>query len=677
MRRFANILIVALIAIVLSSCASFKEFSAEFDSLAPYMLKGGTNITAEDMRADWMIGSWNYTESIQHGYTPKGGTTTDDPAQETHDFFDVFADMTISGRGGSDSLSSFIDAKFSRTQDKYPITVYDLKVSKDHDKVVLAKLETEVGPDGSKDRYIIVRTLEKTTSSYSFIVTFDSAGGTGIAAQKVSMGDTYTTPADPVRNGYVFAGWYHGNDKCNSGRIIGEDMMLTAHWDKIAPKAYTVSFDSVGGSAVAKATVEAGQVVGSPASPSKNGYIFTGWAKDGKSYDFATPVNADVSLKAQWEERVETYTADFFSTKYFYSQCKDVQWHVADGILYMHSPAPLYNATTSTQLSVSELSDGAYIRFGRTNEKGMYSQTLFARDGSVKAVLSRKGRICYISDYGFLYKADPAANNSGTEFCSYFYTNKGLNADGSTPDNSKFTYSAEEISDDGALEKAIAKSYTITFDSVGGTKVASLSGEEGKAVAAPASPDKPGYIFGGWTHNGKAYDFNTALKEDITLKAKWDTKVEVYAAYFFDTKFYYAQCKDVQWNVSGGKLNMSGPAPLYNATTSRQLSEADLADGAYIRFAKTDKEGMYSQTLYAKNGKVKAVLSKAGRISYFGEYGFLYKADPSANNSGTEYCSYFYTNKGLNPDGTTPATASFSYTFENVSKDSVLENFGK
>lgn len=39
-------------------------------------------------------------------------------------------------------------------------------------------------------------------------VTFDTDGGTAIAAQKVRSGSTATQPADPTKDGYVFKGWY-------------------------------------------------------------------------------------------------------------------------------------------------------------------------------------------------------------------------------------------------------------------------------------------------------------------------------------------------------------------------------------------------------------------------------------------------------------------------------------
>ena len=65
------------------------------------------------------------------------------------------------------------------------------------------------------------------------------------------------------------------------------------------------------------------------------------------------------------------------------------------------------------------------------------------------------------------------------------------------------------------------KKYTVTFDSKGGTSVASQKVESGKKATKPTNPTKDGYTFVEWTLNEKAYDFNTAVTKDITLVAVW------------------------------------------------------------------------------------------------------------------------------------------------------------
>ena len=49
-----------------------------------------------------------------------------------------------------------------------------------------------------------------------------------------------------------------------------------------------------------------------------------------------------------------------------------------------------------------------------------------------------------------------------------------------------------------------------------------LEVEEGKKVMKPSTPTRNGYTFVGWTLNGSNYNFNSAVKGNITLVAKWE-----------------------------------------------------------------------------------------------------------------------------------------------------------
>ena len=65
------------------------------------------------------------------------------------------------------------------------------------------------------------------------------------------------------------------------------------------------------------------------------------------------------------------------------------------------------------------------------------------------------------------------------------------------------------------------KTYTVTFDSNGGTKVEKQEIKENKKVEEPEDPTKEGYNFKGWFLDGKKYDFDKKVTKDIKLKAKW------------------------------------------------------------------------------------------------------------------------------------------------------------
>jgi len=85
-----------------------------------------------------------------------------------------------------------------------------------------------------------------------------------------------------------------------------------------------------------------------------------------------------------------------------------------------------------------------------------------------------------------------------------------------------------------------AKSFTVTFDSQGGTSVPAVEVEEDALVTEPTAPTREGvdgkaYSFTGWFTDEaatSAFDFETPITEDITLYAGWTLNVVV----SFDTK---------------------------------------------------------------------------------------------------------------------------------------------
>lgn len=80
-------------------------------------------------------------------------------------------------------------------------------------------------------------------------------------------------------------------------------------------------------------------------------------------------------------------------------------------------------------------------------------------------------------------------------------------------DVASFTYKVEET-------KPVM--YTVTFDSNGGSEVASAEVRENTAVNKPEDPVYDGYLFQGWYLNGKEYDFAVPVTRSFTLKAEWE-----------------------------------------------------------------------------------------------------------------------------------------------------------
>ncbi len=98
-------------------------------------------------------------------------------------------------------------------------------------------------------------------------------------------------------------------------------------------------------------------------------------------------------------------------------------------------------------------------------------------------------------------------------------------------DNSKYevNYSIyvnfeEHINKENILkdEDTENKIYLVTFDSDGGSKVENQIIDKGNKISKPANPTKDGYKFVEWQLDGKTFDFNTEITQDIALKAKWE-----------------------------------------------------------------------------------------------------------------------------------------------------------
>lgn len=67
--------------------------------------------------------------------------------------------------------------------------------------------------------------------------------------------------------------------------------------------------------------------------------------------------------------------------------------------------------------------------------------------------------------------------------------------------------------------------YSILFDSQGGSTVLDQSVEKNSKALKPADPKKEGHIFIEWQYNNKPFDFNSKINKDMTLVATWQ-KVE-------------------------------------------------------------------------------------------------------------------------------------------------------
>lgn len=227
---------------------------------------------------------------------------------------------------------------------------------------------------------------------------------------------------------------------------------------------HTLTFETNGGSAVNPVTVRHGNAVARPADPTKDKYTFIGWYADPEfteEYDFATVLEADKTIYAKFE-LTSTPIGDIY-----------VRYDV---------------------LHIKQLPDGTYDLANAEVE-----HLSAKKDTTVTAVIKDYRATHHVNVNRTLSKL------TGTAIQPY------MGVDG------KPVYTILSVYYDLDF-------HTLTFDTMGGSKIAPETVRHGLTVAKPKDPVNGGYIFDGW-YTDKTfrtpYNFATPLTQDTTIYAKW------------------------------------------------------------------------------------------------------------------------------------------------------------
>lgn len=226
---------------------------------------------------------------------------------------------------------------------------------------------------------------------------------------------------------------------------------------------HTLTFETNGGSAINSVTVRHGNAVARPADPTKDKYTFIGWYADPEfteEYDFATVLEADKTIYAKFE-LTSTPIGDIY-----------VRYDV---------------------LHIKQLPDGTYDLANAEVE-----HLSAKKDTTVTAVAKN-----YSATHHFFNSK--LGTLTGTAIQPY------MGVDG------KPVYTILSVYYDLDF-------HTLTFDTMGGSKIAPETVRHGLTVAKPKDPVNGGYIFDGW-YTDKTYrtpyNFATPLTQDTTIYAKW------------------------------------------------------------------------------------------------------------------------------------------------------------
>ena len=300
-----------------------------------------------------------------------------------------------------------------------------------YNKGVLFNFNTKITED-----IVLEAKWQESNLQDTYTVTFDTDGGSSIDPVMVAKGELLQKPVDPTKEGYIFDKWYVDNVEYDFNKEVTSDITLKATWKKQDGNSFVVTFNSDGGSKINSQTVEKDGTVNKPVNPTKQGYTFVSWQLDGKDYDFSTKVTQNITLKAVWK-KVDTFTVTFNS----------------DGGSTVKSQSVEKNKTATKPANPTKA--GKIFVSWQLNGKDYDFSTKVTQNITLKAVWRNPN------------------------------------------------------------------SYTVTFDTDGGSSITSKTVSEGKTISKPADPTKEGFIFVSWQLNGKDYNFSSSITSNITLKAVW------------------------------------------------------------------------------------------------------------------------------------------------------------
>lgn len=188
--------------------------------------------------------------------------------------------------------------------------------------------------------------------------------------------------------------------------------------------------------------------------------------------------------------------------------------------------------------------------------------------------------------------APTTQTKEGYRFGGWYYDNNGGKA--------KWDFDTDTVTRAMTLTAKWVQTYTVAFDTNGGSAVDPVTVDTGSTVTKPADPTKSGYTFGGWYKDSTLqtpWDFaNGTVTADTTLYAKWTANPP--APSYDDSDPTYAVSAPAAEN---GSVTVSPK----NASAGSTLTITVKPDSGYVleTISATDRNGNDLKLTDRGNGK--------------------------------------------------------------------------
>lgn len=385
------------------------------------------------------------------------------------------------------------------------------------------KFNVTIVSEGYKD--VVV-----TDQVVGYTVTFASNGGDPVPAQIVDR--NATKPVDPTKVGYKFYGWY-----------ADQNLTIPYDFDTIVTKPITLYAKyALAGSVVTPDTTDNAlgnnivlEYVDKDWANAITGITINGSAVDGSKYN-VDKVNRTITLDKSLFTRTRDYTITIKATDYADVTVvqKIVNGYNVHFVLPSDAPAELkegikeqivarrITAPTVYGYELAWFSDEeCTIPWDFTSS--IYSaKTLYGKWSLAKFTVIFDGQnggleLTKTAEYNTTITAPTAPTRPGYTFVGWYKDAAGQTA---------WNFATDKVTENTVLyAKWNINSYSVSFDSQGGSTVDAKTVIFNTTVGEPTAPTRKGYTFAGWYKDAEgqvAWNFATdKVTNNVTLYAKW------------------------------------------------------------------------------------------------------------------------------------------------------------
>lgn len=359
-------------------------------------------------------------------------------------------------------------------------------------------------------------TLKAKWTIKQYTVIFDTLGGEEINSLTKDHGTKLGTLPTPVKEGYIFVEWHLNGEIYDGTAPIKNNITLTAYY---RTKVYEVTF--VDGDKSEKVSVKHGDLLNPLFLEEKEGLVGV-WHLNGVTYDFNRPITSDLTLNSHYGNPLKVTVSGSQTNEYILTFSEDVIFDVdvndklaflkrvfisdfdysyvdLDAVTITYSENKLKLKITNNFVSNTYLKT---VSFDEGDGSGIHLININLNKTSVKSKANGIYSNTNIEPYNLKLWV-PFSDNS---------------ADYTKPVSAVFLNDADTIAD---WHNHPMVRYNVKFVSEDTQFEEIIEVNHGNKVTRGVKPQREGFVLTGWLLDDDLFDFETPIKSNLILKAKW------------------------------------------------------------------------------------------------------------------------------------------------------------